>query len=537
VSLDLGRARRPIRWLRRRPIEALAWLAAIVLSVWVLGAPLWSARYPMMTDLPFHAATASIIRHYFDADFHFREQFAPQFLAVPYLTFYLVAAAAMFVVDAVVAIKVAAAVMLSLLPIGLAVLGRAFGKTPLVGVAGLAMVWCGLTTWGFINHVAALGLFALCTGLSVMQLRRPRRRMAVGLFIALVALLFTHPYRYPFGVCAAVGAAVVMYPSLRRWRPLRWPVVCSLVVFAAWWLVRPSAIRMNVSEPFAFHPERWEEAAALVFNSVPGPDEAVAAERLFRALIAGTGVLGLLWGFPRRHQVFSRRQAAWLVGRQTLVAGCVAAMVLMYFVLPMSLGNWWYVWPREITAAAYISLAFLPGPPSGGISKLAFVLWIAFIVVPMTQLHVDKHRQFDEATKDFTAIVEQLPDAPKLMYLVLHHEDAPTQRTPWVHLPAYVQALRGGWLSFHFANFGAAPMRYRYGEPGALVPPRVPDRWEWTPEVFDVLEHGPFFEWFLVRAPISPEGLMRADPSVRLVAREGTWWLFHRESPLKRFVH
>ena len=149
--------RRARRRLRRRPLHGLAGLASLALSVWVIGAPLWSARYPVMTDLPFHAAEAAVIRHYFDPSWHFGEQFTPQLFAVPYVTSYLVAVVAMFFVDAVVAIKVASAVMLALLPVGLAVLSRGMGKSPLLGVAGLALVWCGLTTWGFINYMGALG--------------------------------------------------------------------------------------------------------------------------------------------------------------------------------------------------------------------------------------------------------------------------------------------------------------------------------------------------------------------------------------------
>ena len=33
--------------------------------------------------------------------------------------------------------------------------------------------------------------------------------------------------------------------------------------------------------------------------------------------------------------------------------------------------------------------------------------------------------------------------------------------TPFIHLPAYVQAERGGWLSFQFATWGASPVVYR----------------------------------------------------------------------------
>ena len=188
------------------------------------------------------------------------------------------------------------------------------------------------------------------------------------------------------------------------------------------------------------------------------------------------------------------------------------------------------MWPREATPALFLALALLPDLPRGRGFRLLFVGLAAGIVLPFTQLQVRAFARFDEATKDFTAAMEHLPHAPKLLYLVFDRSGAPTNRAVFMHLPAYVQAERGGWLSFHFADFGATPMAYRpRDEPGAMVPPQVPVRWEWTPEVFDPKIHGAFFDWVLVRSKSDPSQRMFGDPSLQLVAREGTWWIFHRE--------
>ena len=524
--------RRGMRRARRRPLLALAWVASLALSVWVIGAPLWASRYPPMTDLPFHAAEASVMRHYLDPSWHFQEQFTPQLFAVPYLTSYVVAVVAMFFVDAVVAIKVASAVMLALLPVGLAVLSRGMGKSPLLGVAGLALVWCGLTTWGFINFMGALGLFALATGLAMLQVKRPRRGRGVALALTLLALFFTHPFRFPFAICAVIAVAILLYPGTRRWRPLLWPTVVPMVVFALWWLTRPTTIQMTMNDPLGLYPERFAEMPGYLFDTIFGEEERKQGGRIVRGLVMATGVLGLLWVFPRRERPFTRRELWTGLGSYGVGLGCTGAFVLGFLVLPMSIGNWWYVYPREATAAAYIALALIPPLPESrwaGIAGLAFVAWVGSLVVPLTKLHVEAHRAFGKVTEDFTAILEHIPKAPKLLYLVVDHHQAPTRRASWIHLPAYVQALKGGWLSFHFANFGATPMRYRFpGEAGADVPPRVPPRWEWTPEVFDVREHGAYFEWFLIRKEVDPWRLVAADPSIELVAHEGTWWLYQR---------
>ena len=75
----------------------------------------------------------------------------------------------------------------------------------------------------------------------------------------------------------------------------------------------------------------------------------------------------------------------------------------------------------------------------------------------------------------------------------------------------------------------ASPVLYRDpGEPGAVVPPTVPLRWEWTPHLFQTKEHGQFFDWFLVRKSSSPDALFRDDPTIERVEHVGSWWLYRR---------
>jgi hypothetical protein len=193
----------------------------------------------------------------------------------------------------------------------------------------------------------------------------------------------------------------------------------------------------------------------------------------------------------------------------------------------MEVGEWWYVYPREITAASFVLLALLPDLPKAPLAKLACTALIALALWPLGSVMSDAGRKFE--TDDFDAIVTHIPAAPKLMYLVIDHDGHASRRPLFLHLPAYVQAARGGWLSFHFAVWGASPVVYRpRDEPGAIVPPPVPRRWEWTPQKFRVLEHGQFFDWFLIRRRRDPADLLRDDASLVPVAHEGMWWLYRR---------
>jgi hypothetical protein len=503
-------------------------ISAVAIVLYVVVGPLWVARYPMMTDLPFHTACSAIFRHYFDPAWHFREQFTLQPIAVPYLALYVVAAALMLVLPTMAAMKVAIALMLGLLPVGLGVMFWGMRKSPLLGLTGLGLVWCGLTSWGFLNFMAALGLFAMVVGLTLRLCDRPSRNLKLGLALALCGVFFSHVFRFPFALCAVVGSAVAVFPATRRLRPIVLPLLAPLALLALWWWLRPAALGGELG-PLRLEPKRLDEIGSYLYRSFRDPAELRAATHALHLLGVVGAAAALLFVAQGRLGRRRGRELAWGVGVTLVPLGCAGIFLLLYLMLPMQVGVWWYVYPREITAAAFVALGALPDLPRQSWLKALFVAAMASAVVPLGRVAIDNYAKFDAATADFDAVIRQVPDAPKLLYLVFDHSGATAVSTPFIHLPAYVQAIRGGWLSFHFAGWGAAPVAYRAArEPGAVVPPPTPLRWEWTPDRFRVLQHGPFFDWFLVRSRRAPDDLFRADPTIARVAHEGTWWLYRR---------
>lgn len=507
----------------------------IAASVYVIAVPLAVVRYPPMTDLPFHAAETAALRHYLDPAWHFREQLILQPLAVPYVSMYAIGALLMFVLPPITAVKIAAAVMLALLPAGLAVLFHGMRRSPLLGVLGLGVVWCNLTHWGFLNFMGALGLFAMVVGLTLRLLDRPSRGRQLALALALVALFFTHVFRFPFALAAVVGAAVVMAPATRRVRPIALPLLPSLALLAAWLVARTDTLREGPGA-LALHGERLREIPSLLFTSFTDPAEQLAAQWAGRVLLgallgcAAARLAELALGTARPASSVPRARAFVFAAGATLVPlACALVFLGLFLSLPMQIGLWWYVYPREIVAALFLALGVFPDLPRSAWLKAPIVLALAGAAVGMGSVVADNYRRFDASTRDFDAVIAEIPQAPRLLYLVFDHGGSTRTTTPFIHLPAWVQATRGGWLSFHFAVWNASPLAYRpRGEPGAVVPPPTPLRWEWTPERFDVKRNGAFFDWFLVRRRGGAAHLFTKDPSIALVTHAGDWWLYHR---------
>ena len=513
---------------RARTLDVALGALAVIVAIAAVALPLAAGRYPPMVDLPFHAAQTAALRHYLDPSFHFREQFELRPFAVPYLSMYAAGALLMTVLPAVTAVKMAAGLMLLLLPAGLAVMLHGMKKSPLLGLSGLLAVWGPLTHWGFLNFLGAIGLFAMVVGLSLLVVERPTRGGLAALGLALVALFFTHVFRYPFALAAVVGAGLVAGKGLRGLRAVAPAALPALGLFGAWMALRPASLRGGLG-PLTVDPTRLGDLVDWLHGSFSDPGEP-------RALAFGAATLAVVASACGVAGVVERRSPLWAGpspgarARAAVVAlGCAGASLLLFITLPMQIGDWWYVYPREATAACFLALALLPDLPRSGVLRAALVAATALASMPMVALVTRSYAAFDDATRDFAAITRPLPRGPKLLYLIFDHEGSNRTTSPFTHLPAYVQAELGGSLSYHFAVYGASPLAYRPREGReSIVPPPTPPRWESTPQAFDVRDRGRFFDWFLVRRADPPDALFAADPAIVLSSHAGLWWLYRR---------
>ncbi len=528
-----GRASRAFVRLRRsvrdRPLNAALVFTAVLVCLWVLVAPFTVVRYPPLTDLPMHAASIAAFRHWFDPSWHFQDQFEFHPLEVPYLTQYTLGALFALVMPISWAVKLSTSVMLGLLPAGLAVYCKGLHKSPLMGIAGAALTWGTLTHWGFINMLGGVGLMMMGIGIALMQLERPSRRRAFALCIVSLLLFATHVFRFPFYCVALALAALFLWPANRRLFSIFLPVLPSLALFGAWWVVRPKSMESTFEH--GWHKERVLEIPSQLMQSFGGPQEPMIlllmAKIIFLVAVYSFLCNLMTWVFLRDAWLPSGERIARTIGGFFLTTSVALMFGCLFFWMPMSIGFWWYVYPREITVAVLCGLAALPSLPRSAWLQLPAVVALGFAVLLPTRFVTKQYAEWEAVTSDFAQIIEQIPKAPKLAYLVEDRSGYDSMESPFLHLPAWVQAEKGGWLSFHFATWNASPLRFRVHEPKD-VPPETPLRFEWHPEWFDMRTRGAYFNWFLVRSRWTPDRQLSIDPTIERVAHQGTWWLYKR---------
>ena len=511
---------------RARPAETALAGFALATCIYVIVYPFMVVTYPPMTDLPFHAAEASILRHYLDPAWHFRDQFALHPFDAPYISMYAVGLVFALFVSIVTATKGMAIVMLAAMPLGLAVMFHGMKKSPLWGLLGLELVWCTLTHWAFLNFMGAIGLFALVIGCTLLLLDRPTRAREAWLTLSISGgILYAH-LSLPFCNCGGGGhrdsdvsrdaARATHSRSARRDSGCIWP------------LARTQAKRSRHQHgPSVGALGSYPRDARVSLWKLRRPQEQKLAAPMLWATLALLLLSSILFFAQGRHRGRAARE--WWWGAGVTVIPLLAALVYLgcYFVLPMTIGLWWFVYPRELVTAAFISLGVFPDMPRQWWLKLPIVAVIALVAGRVAFYNAEQWHDFDDATADFRAIEASIPQSPKLLSLVFDHSGSTRTNTPFIHLPAWIQAKKGGWLSFHFVGWDVHPIRYR--ENDTNVPPPRPPRWEWTPERFDVKKDAPWFDWFLVRSRTSPEQIFEGDPGIKLVRREGTWSLYHKQ--------
>jgi hypothetical protein len=185
------------------PYSLLIYRLLFGVAAAIAVAAIWLPAFPPMTDLPQHAAQMSIIAHYHDAAWGFQATHRLDFFT-PYLLTYLMGAALLHVVNAVVAAKL----LVSMAIVGTAVsvhwLTREHGRDPWLALLAWPLSFSASYYWGFLPSLWAVPL-GICS-IAVTTRYHGGASRKLGLLAALLVLLtsVTHPLMGAF-TCVVVG--------------------------------------------------------------------------------------------------------------------------------------------------------------------------------------------------------------------------------------------------------------------------------------------------------------------------------------------
>jgi branched-subunit amino acid transport protein len=428
----------------------------LVVALLVVALPFAAAEFIPATDLPQHLAQIRLLEELWglrpptiglaNLEAH---PFGPHTL-VYWLIFALTRVA-----PPIVAGKLVVALLLAGSVVAMYQLARTTGRDPLHVVWGALMLFSVSLNWGFLNFLCGVPLlFSYLTLLSRGQNGASWRAVVVGALL-LCVLFWAHAFWVP----TAALAALLFAASRRELRWLGWRALSFLpvAVLVALWLPGLVAARERAGFDIGTHylvplPERvsWHWFVETLLGSIRG-----YAETLITAALLGY----IAWVCVASRRIPASRTEPGMFALS-------AAVLAFALVAPDQHLNTILVNRRFLSVGMTLLVLSLPAVRSRALRTLTMLSVTLFSVFTAFAWAL-----YDQ--DDLTGLRESLaalPEGASVLGLNYRQGSAYIRGNPFIQTFAYAQALKGGELSFSFAEHASSIVTYR-----------EPRRIGWTP--------------------------------------------------------
>lgn len=480
------------------------------------AAALLAGSYLPFTDLPQHAATMAVLRHWADPSWRCQELYQLALGQTQYLLYYAAGAALTFLVGTA---ERANLLLLCLIgasfPYALRSLLRALERDERLALFAAPLFFSQSLLIGFFNYLAAVPVVLLSLSLAVRQAKAPSRRGALLLALSAVLLFYLHLSALVFFLPAALFCTLWIGGAGPPWRRLSW--LAPVAGLSGHWLFTSSVMRPGRTGWTApVRPNFHGLLASLL--ALPQAltdiwhgwaDQAVLLVLLAAGLLIAAGSLR------------GERQAGPAGRSRGLGAVLALYAALLYFAMPYSVG-WLFVLNERyaVLAALLLPLSLVPARGLKGALPLLLVA-SAGLFAALHSAH--RIRQFQEEAAGFDRLIEKMQPGRRLLSVAAEEDSTSgvAKFLPFHHFGAYYRARKGGTVEPSFLELPQSPIRY---QPEA-APPRKPENWEWSREEYPDWRDEAFFDYLLVRRV---GGERQLSQRWELIGREGGWSLFER---------
>ena len=457
-------------------------------AIVVLAAPCLFLAYLPMTDLPQHAAVMSILKNLGDPAFDFDAYYETTPDRSLYFFTYGIALAFAKIVPLEIAVRIVVFLSAIAYPLGVLAVLRATGRPGALALLSLPLMYSRTFFWGFANFNLALGMALIAVALLERGVRGVRGEVALAALC--IALVLTHTY----GIAILFGYACLwLVVGDRRALLARLPALSPLVLGALAWFLLGHDVEGRGGIRFLSLADRVRHFEDSLIGSYPNWSDEILV----------VAMLGAIAFFAAR--TFPWNRARWReLGRCERIFALYSGLNLaLYFALPTHLPSWHHIHFRH----ALLAVAFLPliaqAPDGPGARKAAIALLTTLTLLTFA-IHWSHLIRFDREARGFDDVIAELPDTPKVYFLNWDQEGTVTETHAYHHFHAYIQARRGGLISFSFPElFWNIPVRVH--ENAGI--PRLNVGSEWNARLFDYDEVGDLYDYMLVRKRADQRGV------------------------------
>jgi hypothetical protein len=490
----------------------VAFAAAAVHAV----TPLFAVAHPPIQDLPQHLAAVRVLADYGDPDLGFAQYFEVVLFRTQYLGYYLAAIVLSWPLGVLRANLLLLAVAVAGTPYALRFLLRSLGRDGRLAVLAFPLLWNAHLILGFLNFVAAIPLALLGLGLAARLRLSPTRRDAVLLGVVTVVTFTMHVVPFAFlGLGAALLGLDVRDPrgTVRRWTPLVPGALATLV-----WTQLAPAGRSTLDAASGAGGAQFV-APLRALSEVPMWLTDVLQGSTDDALLVAYGLLVV---FAAAAAPLGGRAKGPAVppGLAARIGAFAPLAAILYFVTPASYDWIWPINARFPLLALLFAIVALPRA-RGWVGAVVLIGGLGLGVAMTEQVREAFVRVEEEEVGALDEALEAIPEGARVAALVFDRGSRHVKFSPFIHSAGWVQARRGGAVMFTFADFPQSPFVFREDR----RPPRVPPRWEWTPER---VRPDPDLDWYTHVLTRGGPGRIARDPDWERIFEADRWRVFRR---------
>jgi hypothetical protein len=468
---------------------------------------IWHVHYLPMLDLPQHAGQITALREIlFGAPFYENEIWLNFF--TPYLLIYLPATLLSLFMPSLAALKLIMTLGFFglILSTRLLIIKAGADRAALWLVLPALFGWCWLM--GMVTFLTALPLALYVIYRGWIYSEGPTKRRAIGLFLLGLVLFFSHGLAFYFAMLCAGSLMLLRYirTPLQLVR-LGWPfALLGMLALAQFAYLQIYAAETTFGGTYLQVP-LTERLTFLLAGNISAPLSSLAGLCLIALLILPLSFAGL------------RRPPLPVIVLFSL-------LLLVILLLPHRLSDVSFVFQRFASFGLPFLCLFYQARPNAPALRLTAISLMAMCVGVIFFYHAQNQLNFVKSVAPFAEVLSELAPDKRLLGL-LDEPKNPTYAQS-LHMHAWYQAERNGWVDFNFAHFNAQIVRYK---PGA-----------------NVMGGGNYlglaaFDWAALRAwhydyimiqhenPL-PSGLFSTPPCpVRLVSQHGRWSVYEVQQP------
>ena len=526
--------------------DRLFWLVYLIVLPLYL-APIFVTRILPGLDLPFHLSLVDMLHKVDLAGSPYGRIFDGTLRVSPYMGYLLVLWLLSFFGSVGFAHKLLFALYIAVMPLSLARLCHACGRSRLPALVGFPLAYNMAVHYGFMSFALALPLLLFCCAELARITEVPEAPSAWKSIVRLggfsAALFLFHLLGYAFFLCVALAVLVLTRRGMRARLVIAAGLLPSLLLIG-WWRISergPSVAPPGPGIGYVLK-QLWQSVAEhniydrivalpniLLKGFSDGTDRIGAS--LVLVLMLGFALLGTL----RARSIENDQRAKFRITSVASIA--LFGAVLAYLILPHHLRELdvMTLYPRfSIILGALLVLLVPAAFARQSMKALSLCAGAALIVDVYYGVQLIRHyRMFARETADFVSVLDQTPAGGKAAGLVFDRQSRVlTNESILVGLPSYYPVLRraeASLVDILYCDMKHMPCRSR---DKGLRPP-VPQ--PWTPRELHPDVAVPYFDYFFVRKGPPAEQLFgRFANQIEVLAKAGTWVVYRKRDQASR---